>query len=380
MEGRSNGRPPNGPIVVVPAAGEQGHRVAGMPVGERLARAVNLANRRLEERTGGQPAGRVFVAGDAVIGEETLLSLCREAQANVVVAGSSPERPAVAVALPPDVDCRPRDADELGELARQLLESGVARWWPAGEFCMRVRSAREAREASARLLATMWQDTDGLLARYFDRSISTRISPWLVRWGVSPNAITMAATAIGLWGAVWLASPGTSRSVVGAALVVLSTILDGCDGEVARLTLTASPSGRRLDLLGDNAVNAAVFAALGVGAVRAGKAPAWVAWTALAGMAVAASVGLWFARWLERAGVGDRARALYERASSRDFVYLILVLSLIDRLHWFVWLAAPGTFAFAAALLVLRFFFSEQLARQWLASSEPAGDRDALGR
>ena len=184
----------------------------------------------------------------------------------------------------------------------------------------------------------------------------------------------MLATVVGLAGAWMLASEVFAWRVAGGCVVVFSTILDGCDGEVARLSLRASEAGRRLDLIGDNLVNAAVFVAIAVVALRQDTTAAMelVVAIVLSGVMVAAATGFWFSAWLDRVGLGERARAWYERLTSRDFVYLVLLLAMSDRLGWFLWLAAFGTWSFTALLLVLR----AVLVRKGLALVTQAGEGD----
>ncbi len=333
-------------------------RVAGVRVRDRLSRAV----RRARERLSGKAKGVVFVAGDALVDDDQLVALSSVAGGEGAIAeGDDVRRPAV-LALSAQANCKPNDPDELADLAQRLDVEGRLRRVPAVGICRRVTDRKQARRATRDLTALMWRPTDGFFARCFDRYISTALSPWFARWGVSPNAITLVATVVGLVGACALAQRYAGTSLIGAVLVIVSTILDGCDGEVARISLRTSPEGRRLDLIGDNVVNVAVFVALGIRSVQVnpGGGMAWVAGAAVCGVLVAAIVGLWFSTWLERAGFGEKARACYERASSRDFVYLVFVFAAFDRLHWFVWMTAAGSFAFAAALIALRVFLERR--------------------
>jgi phosphatidylglycerophosphate synthase len=215
--------------------------------------------------------------------------------------------------------------------------------------------------------------TDGVFARHFDRRISSRLSPWLVRRGVTPNAITLLATLVGLAGAACLATSGRVLQVLGSLLFVASTILDGCDGEVARLSFTSSDFGRRLDLIGDNLVNAAVFLAIGWSVLHADAGPATSAlvWVTLGGFALATVSGFAFSRWIDRSGRGAAIHDLYESLASRDFAYVVLLLAALGRLHWFVWLAAFGSYAFVALLAGLRV----HLGRTPAPPAPPVGER-----
>ena len=76
---------------------------------------------------------------------------------------------------------------------------------------------------------------------------------------VPPPAVVVAATAVGVGGAVELAR---GHLVAAALLVQLKTVLDNADGQLARLTGKVTAFGRYLDSECDLLVNAALFAAL----------------------------------------------------------------------------------------------------------------------
>ncbi len=44
---------------------------------------------------------------------------------------------------------------------------------------------------------------------------------------------------------------------------------------------------------------------------------------------------------------------LYEMFASREFAYLLVILTLVGRLDWFLWLSACGTYVFAIGLWIL---------------------------
>jgi phosphatidylglycerophosphate synthase len=184
----------------------------------------------------------------------------------------------------------------------------------------------------------------------------SRLSPALVRRGITPNAITLAATAVGLIGAGLLATQSRWLHILGASLFIASTILDGCDGEVARLSFTSSDFGRRLDLVGDNVVNAAVFIAIGWSALHSdgGSTMSTLVWLTLGGFALATAAGCAFSRWIDRSGRKAEFNDLYESLASRDFAYFVLLLAALDRLRWFIGFAAVGSYAFVIVLAVIR--------------------------
>ena len=206
------------------------------------------------------------------------------------------------------------------------------------------------------MLASLIRPTDGFFARYFDRYLSRRLSVVLVRWGVHPNLVTGAATLVGLVGAGLLASVHQPLQVLGALVFIFATILDGCDGEVARLSLRTSKLGGRLDLIGDNIVNGAVFVAIGTACLRAQPTLLMQAavGATLVGLGLATAAGFWYSTWLSRSGRQEAIRDRYESLVSRDFAYLILALAVLGGLSWFVWAAAVGSNLFALLLAALR--------------------------
>jgi choline kinase/phosphatidylglycerophosphate synthase len=139
--------------------------------------------------------------------------------------------------------------------------------------------------AKQRLRRSLVKPGDGPVSRYLNRPLSTRLSMLIASLGISADLLSLVSAAVGFIGA-WLLARG---SVVAGALAVHgSSVLDGVDGEVARLRLRASPRGALLDGVLDRLVDAAVIAALGVWALRDGVAPTTV--VMLVGAATATAI------------------------------------------------------------------------------------------
>lgn len=209
------------------------------------------------------------------------------------------------------------------------------------------------RRAEADLFAALPQDSDGYLAR-FDRKLSMALSRHLIRTAITPNQITTLSLVSGLLGAALLVRGPYSLEVLGALLLWSGCILDGCDGEVARLKFLATPSGGLYDVIADNIVHAAVFIAIPLHLRRVHpEAEVLIPGLILLSGVAACTFSVW---WLVlRRPKSERGKLglVVERIASRDFLYLILILALIRRLEWFLWCAGIGSHVFNAALWTL---------------------------
>ncbi|HTO95137.1 MAG TPA: CDP-alcohol phosphatidyltransferase family protein [Bacteroidota bacterium] len=104
--------------------------------------------------------------------------------------------------------------------------------------------------------------SDELINTYVLRPAAGLLVRTLYRTPVTPNQVTLAATAAGL-AAAGLYLQGTPGLTLAAGLcITLKDILDSADGQLARAKGMFSRAGRFLDSIGDFAVNLAVFAAI----------------------------------------------------------------------------------------------------------------------
>ena len=103
-----------------------------------------------------------------------------------------------------------------------------------------VATAQDVAVAERRLLQSVVKDTDGFMARHVDRKISLAISRRLAPTAITPTQVTLISIAIGLCGAPFFLSSLWYWQTAGALLFLLHSIVDGCDGELARLKFQES--------------------------------------------------------------------------------------------------------------------------------------------
>jgi phosphatidylglycerophosphate synthase len=226
-------------------------------------------------------------------------------------------------------------------------------------------TAKDIPAAERRLLRSLVKKSDGFMARHLDRHISLQISRRLAPTRVEPTQVTMLSIAIGLCGAPFFLSSQWYWQTLGALLFLLHSIIDGCDGELARLKFQESRYGGILDFWGDNVVHIAIFAGMAAGWALYAHAtwPLWLGAAAIAGTLASASFVYWRYMRLRR-GTGPlftsvsgmpsgRLAQLLDAATRRDFVYLVPVLALFGQAKWLLLLAAVGAPAFFLALMFL---------------------------
>ena len=120
----------------------------------------------------------------------------------------------------------------------------------------------------------------------------------LARTPVTPNQLTTVRLLTGLAAAAGFALGGVGRDI-GAALFLLSLLLDRADGELARQTGRVSARGYRYDLVCDCIATVLCFVGLGVGLIGA-LGPVAVALGVSAGASV---VGLFYQLNVSRTAV-----------------------------------------------------------------------------
>jgi choline kinase/phosphatidylglycerophosphate synthase/beta-phosphoglucomutase-like phosphatase (HAD superfamily) len=133
-----------------------------------------------------------------------------------------------------------------------------------GRFWMDVDDERALRRAEAELLASLSsKSADGWVSRRLNRPISSGLlTPLLLRVypAVTPNQVSVVSFLVALVSAACFFA---DTALAGAVLLQASSVLDGCDGEIARLKHLQSKMGDYLDAVLDRYADSAMFAGIG---------------------------------------------------------------------------------------------------------------------
>lgn len=313
------------------------------------------------------PTGRAIVlAGHVLADSRWLQALCEmPAEAGSLLVDGD----AAAILNRTELPAWPRMPEKLRDpdsFLAALGETGAAVIGPDPHGRFVLGASGDRRKAEDWLLQRLVKSGDSLLTRCVSRPMSLAISRRLAPTRVTPNQVTIASILIGLSSAPFFLSMNPLWQASGAALLLVHNIVDGCDGELARLKFQSSHRGMVLDMWGDNVVHAALFTCMGIG-WSLGIGASWP--VALAVIAVAGTLGTALLvyrqtmRWTAAGAAPQFSSVVQDRSSrlsrilnslgNRDFIYGIFALALFGKAHWLLPLVAIGNPLFSLGLVVL---------------------------
>ena len=164
---------------------------------------------------------------------------------------------------------------QLSDAITELASRGVVRPIDVtGCRWLDVDTPETLVEAERQLLSSLSKGgQDGFVSQWINRPLSTRLSKYLARTGVTPNQITVASFLMSLIGAGFLAAGGYAVGALGGLLIQAASVIDGCDGEVARLKGIATPRGAWLDTMLDRYADIAITLGIVTAYIRHAPAP-----------------------------------------------------------------------------------------------------------
>jgi len=125
-----------------------------------------------------------------------------------------------------------------------------------GKYWIDVDDENAFKKAENILLANLKKVSDGPVSRYLNRPISIRISKYLLKKSITPNQISLFSFIFSMVGALFFFFGGYANLLIGGILAQISSIIDGCDGEIARLKFQTSEFGGWYDAVLDRYADA----------------------------------------------------------------------------------------------------------------------------
>ena len=246
------------------------------------------------------------------------LALTTDGRAVGIYAFTTPQ----AISLLKECPMRTQTIEDLHEwLAR--AEGVVCEPVPSDQW-QQVSSAEDRIVAEQKLDRWLVKPTDGVFAR-MNRKVSIPISRQLIKFPITPNMVSLFTLGVSFLAGAFFALGGRGNMLLGAILSVFASILDGCDGEVARLKLQESAFGCWLETVCDYLYYIFIFAGMMIGLL--GRGPVYMVWgTMLFFGAVASFLTIGLQRHRMASARPEQYLSLWQAQASRrrsnPFLYL----------------------------------------------------------
>jgi len=203
----------------------------------------------------------------------------------------------------------------------------------------------------------MGKPQDGFVSRFLNRPISRRITRFLLKFPIRPSAWTMSIFVLPLIACVFFVRGDYVSVVIGAAVFQVFSILDGCDGEIARAKNLESKFGERLDQFCDFLASLLYVLALGLGLHRSSEG-------------IVCAVLITANEWLLRAGKSEISvasstlhKSLYAR--HRGMIGHSGLLNLGERFVWWLFQLTKRDMAILVFLMFALLDLADWILNLW---------------
>jgi len=120
------------------------------------------------------------------------------------------------------------------------------------EICTPIHTKTQLKKTKKALIKSLTKSTDGWVSKNLNRPISTSFSRVLAHTSITPNQFTVFTGVIALVTGYFMVMGGYWNWLIAAFLFQLTSVMDGVDGELARLKFKSSDFGQWLDTVVDN--------------------------------------------------------------------------------------------------------------------------------
>ncbi len=256
-----------------------------------------------------------------------------------------------------------RQLEEAREAVRRQVRREHLVTFNGEPACVRISDRRQAQRFHRLVEGSITKPTDAVFARW-NRRVSIPLSRLLVQLPISPNMVTYLALLVSAVGAWYLSLGGYWEMLWGALLTQVASILDGNDGELARLKVMDSDYGTWLDTICDYLAYFLTFGGVTVGLFRRTGDPFYLqlGGLLLLGIALGMLATSYFRKRHTSAGqasdltavvmerldrnrsnpVTNLAAKLHHFATRATFTYFIVLFGVLDWWYFLLAIAAVG--------------------------------------
>jgi phosphatidylglycerophosphate synthase len=123
-------------------------------------------------------------------------------------------------------------------------------------FLRRIENRSDIKNVEKDMVRALRTSGDTFISRTINRPVSLFVTSIIMHFKITPNMITTFNLLLGLAGvaAIWII-PGYFKALTAGLLFHISSVLDGCDGEIARLKFQGSEFGAKFDDFSDDFTN-----------------------------------------------------------------------------------------------------------------------------
>jgi len=128
-----------------------------------------------------------------------------------------------------------------------------------GKFWLDIDDEAAIKKARQQMIKRLTKSSDGPVSKYLNRPISTIITKFLLKTNITPNQVSLYSFLMAMVGAGFLFFGNITCLMISGFLVQIASIVDGCDGEIARLKYQESDYGAWFDACLDRYADAFIF-------------------------------------------------------------------------------------------------------------------------
>ena len=166
-------------------------------------------------------------------------------------------------------------AEKLAKTSKKVYLSGVMQevandgklgYFVIDKFWIDIDTENELKIAEKYIRSSLVKKTDGFISRYINRKISTRITPFLLGYDfITPNLLTVIISMLGVSAGVLMFF---KQFLIGGLITQLVSILDGIDGEIARIKNISTRFGSVLDSVLDRYIDITVLSGIYLSGIK----------------------------------------------------------------------------------------------------------------